>query len=289
MLPSASDLQYFLEVVQTGNISRAAERLGITQPSLSLSIKRLEEVLGGQLLVRTKTGVHATHLGLKFHRQSRQLLDQWERIRAEALSTENEIKGNFTIGCHPSVAIYSLPHFLPKLLVEAPELEFSLRHNLSRKITEDVTSFQIDFGLVVNPVQHPDLVIRELFKDEVTLWKCAKASSLQKEGGVLIFDPNLLQSQALLKKVKRGSLKFDREIHSANLEVISSLVACGAGIGLLPTRVAQQVKGVKLVHAYSNPPTFLDRICLVYRADSPKTAAHQHIVKVIEKTLKFMG
>ncbi|MCB0385837.1 MAG: LysR family transcriptional regulator, partial [Bdellovibrionales bacterium] len=207
MLPSASDLEYFLEVVQTGNISRAAERLGITQPSLSLSIKRLEDVLGGQLLVRTKTGVHATHLGLRFHRQSRQLLDQWGRMRADALSTENEIRGNFTLGCHPSVAIYSLPSFFPDLLRDAPDLELSLRHDLSRKITEDVISFQIDFGLVVNPVQHPDLVIRELFRDEVTLWKLAKPSSLQRENGVLIYDPNLLQSQALLKKIKRGKWK----------------------------------------------------------------------------------
>ncbi|MCB0386206.1 MAG: hypothetical protein KDD43_12505, partial [Bdellovibrionales bacterium] len=68
-----------------------------------------------------------------------------------------------------------------------------------------------------------------------------------------------------------------------------ALVACGTGVGLLPTRVAQQVKGVRLVLAYPNPPCFLDRLCLVYRADAPKTAAHQHIVKVIEKTLKSMG
>ena len=140
----------------------------------------------------------------------------------------------------------------------------------------------------MNPVQHPDLVIRELFKDEVTLWRLGKASPLQKEDGVLIYDPNLLQSQSLLKKIKKGKWKYGRELHSTNLEVITKLTANGAGVGLLPTRVARQAEA-KLVPLFKNCPSFQDRICLVYRADAPRTKAHRHIAKVIESTMKVMG
>lgn len=113
MLPNASELQYFLEVIQTRNISRAAERLGITQPTLSLSIRKLEETMSVTLLVRSKTGVQPTKAGTRFAGHARLLLDQWEKVRAETLREESEIRGRFTIGCHVAVAQYSLPYFLP--------------------------------------------------------------------------------------------------------------------------------------------------------------------------------
>src|SRR4051812_47654255 len=95
-LPNPADLQYFLEVAHTQNVSRAAERLGITQPSLSLSIQRLERSLGVPLLVRGKTGVKLTKAGDKLVLQARYLLLEWEKIHADALKDEDEIRGRYT-------------------------------------------------------------------------------------------------------------------------------------------------------------------------------------------------
>src|SRR5687767_11488288 len=103
MMPSPHDLGYFIEVSQTLNISRAAERLGISQPTLSLAIQRLEDNFGAPLLIRTKSGVHLTHAGQKLVAQARVLLLEWEKIREDALRDENEIRGRYVIGCHPSV------------------------------------------------------------------------------------------------------------------------------------------------------------------------------------------
>ena len=96
MLPSASELHYFLEVANTLNISRAAERLGVSQPTLSLAVQRLEANLGTAVLIRNKSGVKLTHVGQKFVSQARLLLLEWERIRAEAS------KGERGAGGHPS-------------------------------------------------------------------------------------------------------------------------------------------------------------------------------------------
>ena len=155
MIPSPAELNYFVEIASTLNISRAAERLGISQPSLSLAVKRLEDAVGVDLLIRSKSGVNLTRAGQKFVAQARQLLDEWDRLSSEAIRGESQLTGRYVIGCHPSVALYSLPHFLPDLLREYPEVEIKLSHSLSRQVTDDVIGFKVDFGIVNRP-WHPE-------------------------------------------------------------------------------------------------------------------------------------
>lgn len=288
-LPSPAELKYFLEVAETGNISRAAERLGITQPTLSLAIRRLEDNLGTPLLVRNKVGVRLTRSGEKLLAQGKLLLREWERIADEARRDEVEIRGRYSIGCHVSVALYALAKVVPALLESHPQVELLVAHDLSRKITEDVISFKLDFGIVVNPWDHPDLVIKELCRDEVTLWCAPRPSALQRasgEGAVLICDPELLQTQALAAQLERRKIRFARSITSSSLEVIASLVAAGAGVGILPARVAEREGGTRLRRWGRSAPVFHDRHCLVYGADAQRSAANRALARFLEARLK---
>ncbi len=289
MLPSFSDLSYFIEVAETKNISRAAERLGISQPSLSSAMKRLEDCLGSQLFIRSRSGVQLTKAGEELVSKGRLLLLNWEQLKSEVNKRENAVAGEYVIGCHPSVASYTLPHFLPQLMSDYPELDIKLAHNLSRKITEGVISHAIDFGIVVNPVKHPDLVIRELCTDEVTFWRAKKASQLQRlnsKSAVLLCDPELTQTQKLLSDFQKKGGQFGRIIHSSSLEVITDLTVRGSGIGLLPSRVALRHKSLGLQKLSDTAPVFKDRICLVYRADTPKTKSRDIIAQAIKSNLQ---
>jgi DNA-binding transcriptional LysR family regulator len=280
-LPSPSELQYFLEVAQTSNLSRAAERLGISQPALSLAMQRLEHSFGVPLLIRGKTGVKLTHAGQKLVHQARVLIHEWEKVRGVALRDHSEVSGTFVLGCHPSVAIYSLPEILPGLMRSHPGLEIKLVHDLSRKITEEVISFKVDFGIVVNPVPHPDLVIHELCRDEVSFW-CAPGA----DRDVLVYDPDLVQSQSVLKQAARKGIRFERMIPSSNLEVVAALAASGTGVGLLPSRVARRTKSTKLQPLPGDPPSFSDQVTLIYRADAQKSKASKVIAQAIGKAFE---
>src|SRR3990167_8816805 len=108
MLPSAAELEYFLEVSSTLNLSRASERLGISQPSLSLAVKRLEQSVGNSLFVRHKQGVTLTQAGKQLVLHARQLLQYWENTKSQALASQQEVQGYFTLGCHATIAIYML-------------------------------------------------------------------------------------------------------------------------------------------------------------------------------------
>lgn len=270
MMPSAADLTYFLEVASSLNLSRAAERLGMSQPSLTLAIQRLEQAIGTPLLIRSKKGVILTQGGKQLLIHVRELLQRWEAVKGQALASTHEIQGSYTIGCHASVALYSLGGFLPELLEKHPKLEIKLQHDLSRKVTEAVVRMEADIGIVVNPIRHPDLVIHKLCDDEVTFWVGEGSRRIQdvhSGAGVLICDPELLQTQDLVKRLRESGIRYGRILTSSSLEVITSLVAGGGGIGVIPARVAAAAapRGICRV---PESPVFQDEICLLYRVEN---------------------
>ncbi|MEB3188062.1 MAG: LysR family transcriptional regulator [bacterium] len=293
MTPNYLDILYFLEVAATGNLSRAAERLGIAQPSLSAAMKRLEEAVDATLLLRSRTGVQLTKAGMEFAHRGRLVLLQWDQLRTEIKKRETSISGQYILGCHPSVALYTLSGFLPALMQDHPDLELKLVHDLSRKIVEQVIRFEIDFGLVINPVRHPDLVILTLCTDEVLFWTASPPSSTQvidPGKGVLLCDPDMLQTQWLLQELKKRHHAFRRIVASGNLEVVTELTAAGAGVGLLPARVATRPGRPTLIPLSGQDlPVFRDTLCLVYRADAQKTKSAETIVRAIRQSLANPG
>jgi len=290
MLPSSSDLTYFAEVATTQNLTRAAERLGISQPSLTLSIQRLETSLGTQLLIRSKKGVSLTQAGRQLLLHTKELMQRWDEVKRATLASNHEVQGSFTIGCHTSVARYSLPLFMQDLLIDHPKLDIRLTHDLSRKISERVVQLEVDLGIVVNPSSHPDLVIKKLCQDEVGLWRAKgrKNPLLDIEGGtaVLIGDPDLVQTQAVLKKLSKTKGSFARMMSSSSLEVIASLTAAGAGIGILPGRVAAGEFPDEIV-AVPQSPTFTDELCVVYHTERRKIKALQVLVEHVTSSFKI--
>lgn len=282
MLPTSQELTYFVELAQTLNMSRSAEKLGVTQPTLTTSLKKLESNLGTELFVRSKSGIQLTKFGVRFLVEAKDLLEKWNNLSIDIKKHEVDVQGQFSIGLHQSVAQYSLPLFLPSLLKDYPDLSFSFHHDLSRKITENIISFKLDFGIVINPVSHPDLVIRELCLDEVTFFKNKDC----KNSDVLFYDPDMLQSQTLLRECKKNKIEFNRLMPSSSLEVIRGLVASGAGVGILPARVAHFEKSHKLLEAFTKAPIFNDRLCLIYRRMGKRTKAQEVISQAIIKAFK---
>lgn len=277
MLPSPSDLAYFLAVAEAGSLSKAAMRLGIAQPSLTLAMQRLETQLSVPLFLRSRKGTSLTKSGQNLLKDTRLLLQSWEKLREGVLNATYEVAGRLKLGVHPSVALYSLPLFLPIVLRDFPKLEISLTHDLSRNLVGKVIDLEIDLGIVVNPVAHPDLVIRPLARDEVTLWRSADI----KNEDVLICEPSLLQTQAILRKLKRSGRKFPRMIESSSLEVIRHLAVSGAGWAILPERVARTGKG-KLI-SQPGAPRFQDEIALIYRTEQRSLTTLKILTEVIQQ------
>lgn len=268
------DIKYFHCVADNLNVTRASEIIGISQPALSYAMKRLERELGGELFIRLKNGIQLTKLGEEFQTRSRRLLYEWEQAQNLANPETGLVQGSYSIAIHPSVALYALEFFMPQLQSNFPALDFNFMHGLSREMTEKVISWEADFGIVVNPIRHPDLVITKLYGDEVTIHY---TKDVQNK---LIYDENLAQSQYILKKLGKKN-NFDSVVKTGNLELVAKLAAMGMGYGLLPGTIASQYDNLKKL---SGSPIFKDEICLIYRPEKHTGKVSKQIIKTIKES-----
>ena len=287
MLPSSQDLSFFIEMAKTLNLSRSSERIGITQSALSQSLKRLETNIGIPLFIRTKTGLKLTKAGSKLLQKSHHLLGTWENLKNDVILDSKILRGRYTFGMHEAVALYSLSSFLPQLMTLYPELEFSFIHEPSRSLTEKVISFNLDFALVVNPIKHPDLIIKEICTDFFTLWISPNLSKKNNDLP-LIYTPDLIQAQTIKKGLEKSPFPFKRSILSSSIEVVRKCTMEKVGIGILPTRIAglDLPKSEALKVYDPRAPKFKDKICLVYRYDTQNIPAIKTLSQSLKKLLK---
>jgi DNA-binding transcriptional LysR family regulator len=233
--PSANDLVYFLEIAEQLHLSRTATRLGVSQPTLSLALKRLEECVGHSLIERNGRKMSLTSQGNLLRNEAQKLLNMWQNLSKQFNKEAAKTKGKLKFGCHTSVGLYSLDKMLPSLLKSFPLIDIELKHGLSRHLCEEVISKKIDLALVINPQRHPDLILKKIVQDEVTFWKKPGAPEHR-----LICHPELLQTQSLLKNRKKG-LPFTQFLTSESLENIAKLTAAGLGVGIIPERVVKSL------------------------------------------------
>ena len=274
-------LKQFRVISELENMSRAAKELHMAQPSLSVAVAKLERDLGVLLFQRSKKGVKLTAAGTRFLKYCEESLREWEQIQAEISHLSSEVVGTLRLGVHPSVAIYTLPHFLPQLLKKFPALRIQLSHDLSRRIMQMVVEQELDVGLVINPEARPHLIVRHLIDDEVTVFRPAKIVN----NNLLIFDPNLSQIQSIRRQMERQGIRFQRTLESSNLEVISHLLLGGIGHAILPRRVL-----LSLSQAFEESfPKLIkpvrDRLALVYHPEFSKTAMGKVFVDAVREIL----
>lgn len=262
-----TDLKYFLELSRTLHLTRSAERLGVTQPALSHCLHRIEDEVKTELFIRSKKGLVLTQAGQRLAERAQELIEKWDEVLLSAQSEVEKVAGTIRLGCHTAVAQYTLPLFLGDFLKKYSDVSLELVHGLSRHMTEQVISRKLDVAFVVNPVPHLDLIMKEIAKDRVTLWRSKNCVN----SDVLIVDPSLLQSQDLLKKLQKRKMNFSRVIESSSLEVVAQLVINGTGYGILPERVIKAFTTVD-VQIVKDAPEFQDHVYLIYQNEFRKSA-----------------
>lgn len=270
-------LRYFKAISSTGNMTRASERLGVTQPTLTHAMRRLETELGCILFIRSKAGVRLTKAGLKLLSLSDELESGWSRIRNLVSNEDQLVEGTYSIGCHASVGLSTIHRFTATLMKDHPRLGLRLQHGLSREITEAISSNRIDVGIIANPIRQSGLTFYELCKERFALWK----SPALKNDDVLIYDPDLAQVQKMLEMLAKKGMTFRRHVHSSSLELTAKLTSEGVGIGILPERVLGELSH----HACAvvdGAPVVKDSICLVFKKENQTTEASSVILKAIQ-------
>src|ERR1700694_948470 len=270
----------FLEVARRGSVSRAAEALFVTQPTLTARLHSLERELGAKLFLRTPRGMRLTDAGRAWvpyaERAMRALFDGRDAL--EQVMTASA--GHLMIASAPAVSTYVLPGLLEKFVAAHPRVEVSVRTGHSEDVVDLVLRDEVQIGLG-RAIRHPDLELRPFHTEELVL-VCApdhrftrRRSVGMEEGAaerLIMFDLTssyyeITQAAFLSVGVKlRGVMDVD------SIEAAKKMVERSLGVALLPrTAVAREVesKTLRLVRMKDAPPMY-QSIVAYRRSDAGK-------------------
>lgn len=274
-------LRCFQSIAHCGSLTAAARALKVSQPTLTVAVKNLEEQLGTTLLHRSREGVKLTSTGHDLLGQAEQIFALVDRVQHRIGDLETDEIGSFIIGCHESLGAYFLPAFMRGFLEASPRIEVTLWNGTSAQVQEAIVARRVEFGLVVNPRPHPDLVLVELFRDAMDVIVAASTTGdgtlasahARLRAGPLIIAGRVGQCTELVDRLAALGLLPTRVLSCGDLELVKSLAMEGVGVGLLPRRVADYGQPGRLVRLHPELPFIPDVICLVYRADLHRTRA----------------
>jgi DNA-binding transcriptional LysR family regulator len=271
------DLENFNQVASYKSFSFAAKMMGISQPTLSESIKRLERDLGKTLFYRSKSGIELTPQGIEALHETAKLLEIKRKITSKKLidySPPRAIK----IGCHPTVGRYFLPALLSALQDEFSNVTVDLIHAHSRDIQKLIQQGKVDIAIVVNPISNPDLIIKRVCFDKVFIWESSTVTTKKDQ---FIADLGLIQVQSILRKWKNPP---KHHISTQDFQLIGEMVESGIGYGLLPERFVQKQK-LKLSKVQKTI-FFKDELSLIYRPEFNKDDISNFVVNKIHDIFK---
>jgi LysR family hydrogen peroxide-inducible transcriptional activator len=273
-----NQLRYVVAVARTGNFSRAAEQCHVSQPSLSQQIQKLEDELGERLFDRMKRQTKLTPHGEVFVRRAVRILEEAEMAIREASDAKSLVSGALTIGVLPTIAPYLLPETIGAFARKYPGVEIVVQEDTTAQLLKQLTTYEIDFALVSDPIEDSRFEVRELFAEELLLAlppghpltrkRTVPAAALRGERLIVMREGHCLGDQ-VLGFCEQREMKPTVSFRSAQLETIQALVAAGLGLSLIPAMAVRNEGANDLEYRSIQPPRPERKILAVWPRQRP--------------------
>lgn len=269
-----SELRFMVAIAKARNFRRAAEASYVSQPALSLAIKKLEDDLGVQIFERSRNDVAATPIGEKIIAQAIVALEEIEHIREIAKQGNNQLDGRFRLGLIYSVGPYLLPQIIPILLKNAQNMPLDIEENITAQLEVQLKNGVIDAAIIALPFEATGVNILPLYDEEYMVvvpashqWASRTtidADALSNEN-VLLLNSEHCYSHQVLQACPELSNK-GQVLQGNSLETIRNMVASNLGVTVLPSSAATDrylnplLKAIPFSH-----PVPVRRIALAWR------------------------
>ena len=247
-LPTIRQLRYFVTLAQTGQYRRAAEQLGLSQPSLSQQIAALEDVLGMRLVERGRRGAQLTSGGREVLKRAQKVLDEVEGLMETANVIGRGGVGTLHLGATVTIGPYFLPRFLRHLHDVQPNLKLVARDGLPRDLLEELLSGTHDLVLTQLPVAVADFNIMPLYREPMLLavardHPLAKHKQIAHEDlrgqDVLTLGAKLTVHAPLTQLCADVGARLRDDYIGTSLDALRQMVAMNMGVTFLPALYAQ--------------------------------------------------
>jgi len=252
-------LRYFCAIVRAGSFTRAAEQLGIAQPSLSQQIKRLEKDLGTTLFERLGRSVRLTSSGEGLHQMALGILQQVAEAESR-IAALNEGYDSLRVGVIPTIMPYFIARRIGDFLRRFPRVNPQFREETTSQLIEALQAGEIDLAVVSLPVPKADIVCSQLFREELLLVVPRKhrlrghplvnLQDLRNERLLLLREGHCLRDD-VLTACTRAKAELRSVFETDQMESIFELVRSGFGLSVVPEMASSNAAGCTLVRLHT--------------------------------------
>jgi LysR family hydrogen peroxide-inducible transcriptional activator len=257
---SLIQIQYLIALDEHRNFIKAAEASYVTQPTLSMQMKKLEDELGVLIFDRSKQPIEPTAIGERIIDQARTIYNETQRIDGILKDFRGEVSGVLKIGVIPTIANSLIPHLVSQVSKNYPDLKLSIKEALTDDIVEELQSNKLDVGIVSTPLHNKSLVERYLYAEKFRIYAHPKHPRYSKnrwdEDDILsdklwlLSEGNCFRTQTINlcaipdDKLNHMALNYE----SGSMQTLKKLVDLEGGATIMPEWEAGELDDESLNH-----------------------------------------
>ena len=284
-----TELRYIVAVARERHFGRAASACFVSQPTLSVAIKKLEEELGVLLFERGAGDVAVTPTGRVVVEQAQRVLEEAARIKEIAQAGRDPLAGPIRVGAIYTIGPYLFPRLVPIVRKTAPTMQLIITENYTHVLATMLKQGEVDAIVVALPFVEQGVEVQPLYDEPFLVAmpqghpfekkKQVSADELEKESLLLLGAGHCFRDQVLdlCSKVNRSANGLQRTLEGGSLETIRQMVASGVGVTVLPSSSVSpdaSAGGLIRVRPFSKPVPDR-RVALAWRKSFPRPQAIQ--------------
>jgi LysR family hydrogen peroxide-inducible transcriptional activator len=281
-----TDLRYIVTLARERHFGRAADKCHVSQPTLSVALKKVEQRIGALLFERSSSDVRLTPLGEQVAAQAERVLEEAARLDEIATKGKDPLVGPLRLGVIYTIAPYLLPRLIPSLHARAPQMPLYLQENFTVRLAEQLRRGELDVAVLALPFAEPGIVTRAVYDEPFRVAmpvghplareKKVKSDRLTAEHLLLLGQGNCFRDQvvqACPKLTEPGGL--ERALEGSSLETLRHMVASGAGISVVPASAVESWPAdekLMTIRPFAEPVP-MRRVVLAWRVTFPRPQA----------------
>ena len=295
---SLQEMRYIVALGQECHFGKAASLCNITQPTLSIKIKDIEEKLGVTLFDRSQKKIALSAAGELILEQAKKTLLEANKISEILQHSKDPMAGTLHIGIIPTIGPYLVPRLIAPIKKAFPELRLNIREDLTHHLIDQLDSGQLDFILISPPLPNHHFELIDLYHEPFVLALpaihplCAKEtiaiSDIQKYTILLLEEGHCLRDQTLDICTSKN-IRSSEEIMGTSLETLRQMIALNAGISLFPQLSVSTLTNPGLKNEIQYRPLSSDKIgrlvSIAYRQGYPRAETIKKLAQFIKKHL----
>jgi len=248
-------LEYITSVYETKSFITASEKCFVSQPALSMQIKKFEEFVGVQIFERNSKQIMITKAGIEIINQAYKILDEVNNLQKITNFHNSDSKISITIGAFPTLCPYIMPKILPMLKKHIPNISIKIVEEKTDILVEMLAQGKIDFALLATPTENHQFMRKMLFKDKLFVAvassnELAKSKKLNikeviKHNLMVLDEGNCLRDHTL--KICSLVNYNNNNFKGSSLETLRQMVSIDEGITLIPKIACTKSDNVKYI------------------------------------------